>query len=97
MSDKVRHYADEEIDITYDSRRCIHVAWDEILQAFATAAIGPSVRPVYQGERTSVPLLRRSVAAGLSCSADVHPARRGWARVARGSVSPACLLVTSRP
>ena len=26
MSDKVRHYADEEIDITYDSRRCIHVA-----------------------------------------------------------------------
>jgi len=26
MSDTVRHYADEEIDITYDSRRCIHVA-----------------------------------------------------------------------
>jgi CDGSH-type Zn-finger protein/uncharacterized Fe-S cluster protein YjdI len=26
MSDKVRHYADEEIDITYDSRRCIHAA-----------------------------------------------------------------------
>jgi len=25
-SDKVRHYADEEIDITYDSLRCIHVA-----------------------------------------------------------------------
>ena len=34
---------------------------DEILQAFATAAIGRSVRPVHQGERTSVPL-RRSVA-----------------------------------
>src|SRR5262245_66515923 len=26
MSDKVRHYADEEIDISYDARRCIHVA-----------------------------------------------------------------------
>ena len=24
MSDKVRHYADEVIDITYDARRCIH-------------------------------------------------------------------------
>jgi len=34
--------------------------WDEILQAFATAAIGWSVRPVQQGERTSVPLLRRT-------------------------------------
>ena len=26
MSDKVRHYADEEIDVSYDARRCIHVA-----------------------------------------------------------------------
>jgi CDGSH-type Zn-finger protein/uncharacterized Fe-S cluster protein YjdI len=25
MSDKVRHYSDEEIDISYDARRCIHV------------------------------------------------------------------------
>jgi uncharacterized Fe-S cluster protein YjdI/CDGSH-type Zn-finger protein len=24
MSDKVRHYADETIDVTYDARRCIH-------------------------------------------------------------------------
>jgi uncharacterized Fe-S cluster protein YjdI/CDGSH-type Zn-finger protein len=24
MSDKLRHYADEVIDITYDARRCIH-------------------------------------------------------------------------
>jgi CDGSH-type Zn-finger protein/uncharacterized Fe-S cluster protein YjdI len=26
MNDKVRHYADEEIDISYDARRCIHAA-----------------------------------------------------------------------
>jgi uncharacterized Fe-S cluster protein YjdI/CDGSH-type Zn-finger protein len=26
MSDKVRHYADEAIDISYDERRCIHAA-----------------------------------------------------------------------
>src|SRR5262245_32510384 len=26
MSDKVRHYADEEIDISYDAQRCIHAA-----------------------------------------------------------------------
>ena len=32
------------------------------MQALATAAIGRSVRSVHQGERTSVPLLRRSVA-----------------------------------
>jgi len=38
------------------------LGWDEILQAFATAAIGRSLRPVHQGERTSVRLLRRSVA-----------------------------------
>ena len=38
------------------------LGWDEILQAFATAAIGRSLRPVHQGERTSVPLLRRLVA-----------------------------------
>jgi CDGSH-type Zn-finger protein/uncharacterized Fe-S cluster protein YjdI len=25
-SDKVRHYADEEIDVSYDARRCIHAA-----------------------------------------------------------------------
>jgi uncharacterized Fe-S cluster protein YjdI len=26
MSDKVRHHADEAIDIAYDARRCIHAA-----------------------------------------------------------------------
>ena len=30
------------------------LGWDEILQAFATAAFGRAVRPVHQGERTSV-------------------------------------------
>ena len=24
MSDNVRHYADEKIDVSYDARRCIH-------------------------------------------------------------------------
>jgi uncharacterized Fe-S cluster protein YjdI/CDGSH-type Zn-finger protein len=26
MSDKVRHYSDDKIDISYDARRCIHAA-----------------------------------------------------------------------
>jgi hypothetical protein len=52
------------------------------LQAFATAAIGRSVRPVHQGERTSVPLLRRSVAPakagrGTRGSPGSHPVD-GW-------------------
>jgi hypothetical protein len=57
------------------------LGWDEILQAFATAAIGRSVRPVHQGERTSVPLLRRSVApakAGRGTRGS-HPVD-GWRR-----------------
>ena len=60
------------------------LGWDEILQAFATAAIGRSVRPVHQGERTSVPLLRRSVAPakagrGTRGSPGSHPVD-GWRR-----------------
>ncbi len=60
------------------------LGWDEILQAFATAAIGRSLRPVHQGERTSVPLLRRLVAPakagrGTRGSPGSHPVD-GWRR-----------------
>jgi hypothetical protein len=60
------------------------LGWDEILQAFARAAIVPSVRPVYQGERTNVQLLRRSVAPakagrGTRGSPGSHPVD-GWRR-----------------
>jgi hypothetical protein len=54
------------------------------LQAFATAAIGRSVRPVHQRERTNVPLPRRSVAPakagrGTRESPGSHPVD-GWRR-----------------
>ena len=60
------------------------LGWDEILQAVATAAIGRSVRPVHQSKRTSVPLLRRSVAPsragrGTGGSSGSHPVD-GWRR-----------------
>jgi magnesium chelatase family protein len=49
------------------------------MQAFATAAMGRSLRPLHQGERTSAPLPRRSVAPRRQTEAlEDYPDRIRW-------------------